>query len=623
MADAARTPYDAQALEVLKALGKTLSQINLYSTAHPAVKKLLGETAALLAGLLAESPEGELVYILDADKIIANGRVVGTAAQLPNSIPQSFARFKLHSVILKTGVSQEDLAVFCELASMRPEQARGVQASEFLAAKGVTRIALNEAIYAKVEKAEDAQPVVQPGAGAGGTGVLADAASAARGEAVQRLVETVPGQPIESTISELVRMAVPEPAEQARLMEAVLRRVREDLDRKVLEATTELRRQKLTVENEAARTQGVIETMAEGVVVVDEQGKVLTMNPEAENVLGNKLVEMAGKPVSDSAKDEHMLAMAKELVVNGERPVDKATDVKGTDETKRALRASTVVIQNEAGKTVGMVSAVTDKAKQRELDRMEREFVAHVTHELRAPLTSIRAALEIIDGMLAGKLPDEAGRMFQNALRNTDRLETLITSILDFSKLESGQMTVLPERAVAAKVASEAVESMKPWAQKKGLKLDMIDKAGGSDVSADVPRTVQVLVNLLSNAIKFTPKGGSITVSLSPAPDPVVPSVLYSIKDSGPGIPKDQQEKVFEKFVQIASGEKHVGGTGLGLAIAKALVHLQNGKMWIESEPGRGSDFRFTLPIFKAPVEEASRVIAPPPKSWWQKLLGL
>ncbi|MBI2362727.1 MAG: HAMP domain-containing histidine kinase [Elusimicrobia bacterium] len=226
--------------------------------------------------------------------------------------------------------------------------------------------------------------------------------------------------------------------------------------------------------------------------------------------------------------------------------------------------------------------------------------------------------------MLAGKLDAEAGRMFSNALRNTDRLETLISSILDFSKLESGQMTVLPERASAVKIGTEAVESLRPWTLKKGLRVDFADRSAGAEVLADVPRTVQVLVNLLSNAIKFTPKGGSITVTLEPAKEAQEPAILYTVKDTGPGIPKDQQERVFEKFVQIAAGEKHVGGTGLGLAIAKALVHLQKGKMWVESEPGRGAAFRFTLPVYQLPPDEVRRAAPPPPpKSWWKRLLGL
>lgn len=622
MADAARTPFDAQALEVLKALGKTLSQINLYSVSHPAVRSLLAETAARLGSMLAEAAGGELAYSIDGGNVVANGRLIGTVAQLPTSLPNTFTRFKLHSVTLKLGVTAEELAAFCELAGLRPEAAKGVQAADFIAQKGVSHITLNEAVYTKVEKAEEGPAPAEVGAPAAGAG---PGAGEGDGKAVaEGLVQSASSeQPIDAVIADLVRAAVKDPSDQMRVMEAVLKRLRDDVEKRVNEATVELKRQKQTLEGEATRTQGVLEGIAEGVVVVDEQGKVLMMNPEAENVFGTRLAEMAGKPVVQGAKDEHLVAMAKDLVIPPDRPAEKAAEVKATDDTKRTLRASTVVIQNEAGKPVGMVSALTDKAKQRELERMEREFIAHVTHELRSPLTSIKAALEIMEGMVSGKLDDEGGRMFRTAQRNTERLESLINSILDFSKIESGQMTVLPERAAAGKIAAEAVESMRPWTVKKGLRVELSDKAVGAEVSADVPRTVQVLINLLSNAIKFTPSGGAISVSVQPAPGGGEPAVLYSVKDSGPGIPKDQQEKVFEKFVQIASGEKHVGGTGLGLAIAKALVHLQKGKMWIESEPGRGADFRFTLPVYKAPAEASAVRAKPPEKTWWQKLLGL
>ncbi|TPW21383.1 MAG: two-component hybrid sensor and regulator [Elusimicrobia bacterium] len=554
--------------------------------------------------MLAEAPGGELAYSLDGGNVVANGKLIGTVSQLPSSVGNTFARFKLHSVTLKLGVTAEELSAFCELAGLRPEQAKGVQASDFIAQKGVSHITLNEAVYSKVEKSEDAPLPDEVG--------------------VEALVQAAASDaPIDATIAELVRVAVKDPTDQARVLEAVMRRLRDDIEKRVNEATTELKRQKQTLEGEATRTQGVLEGIAEGVVVVDEQGKVLTMNPEAENVFGSRLSEMAGKPVAHGAKDEHLVAMAKDLTIPTDRPPEKEAELKATDDTRRTLRASTVVIQNEAGKPVGMVSALSDKAKQREFDRMEREFIAHVTHELRSPLTSIKAALEIMEGMVSGKLDDEGGRMFRTAQRNTERLEVLINSILDFSKIESGQMTVLPERSGAAKIAAEAVESMRPWTLKKGLRVELADRASGAEVLADVPRTVQVMVNLLSNAIKFTPSGGSINVTVSPAPGSQEPAVLYSVKDSGPGIAKDQQEKVFEKFVQIASGERHVGGTGLGLAIAKALVHLQKGKMWIESEPGRGADFRFTLPVYKAPTDTAAVRPKAVVKSWWQKLLGL
>ena len=258
---------------------------------------------------------------------------------------------------------------------------------------------------------------------------------------------------------------------------------------------------------------------------------------------------------------------------------------------------------------------------------MQRDFVAHVTHELRAPLSSIRAALEILQGQFANKIEEDEARMLNSALKNSDRLTDMISSILDFSKIESGQMEVFTKPTDAAKIARDAVDSLQPWARKKRIELTLSASQGLPVVDADAARTVQVIVNLLSNSIKFTPVGGKITVNLAKRAEGNQGFVEYAVADTGPGIAKSEQGKIFEKFVQIAAGETHVGGTGLGLSIAKALVHLQKGKMWIDSDVGQGATFLFTLPVYVAASAEASvvRTKAPPPRAvpWWKKLLGL
>ncbi|MBI5245287.1 MAG: PAS domain S-box protein [Elusimicrobia bacterium] len=608
---------DRLCLEVLKTIGKTLSQMNLYHPSHPAVKAMLEEGARALSALLAEIPEGELAYTLDAGKVIANGRIVGAVADLPSSIANTFSRFKLNSIIFLRGVSADELSAFCQLAALRPDAAKGVDPAAYLSERSVAGIRLAEALYAKV----DQMPEEAPAQGGAGVEAAPAAEPAQEAEPVAEAIEKMADESLEKTIELLAKRAGADSGQCARIRDSVMRRVRAELEARVSEATRELKKQTTVLANEQARTQAVLSNIAEGVVVVDDSGRVLMMNSAAEELYGANLADLAGKPLSEHAREEHLLAMSKETSVPEDKPASGEVAIAAREETKRTLRASTAIVQTESGKPVGMVSALSDAAKFRELQKMQREFVAHVTHELRSPLTAIRAALEILEGELAGKLPPEESRIMMNALKNTDRLEDLVNSILDFSKIESGQMTLYPKPGPPGQLAQEALDSMRPWAMKKGVQLELAAEAVLPTISADPKRTVQVLINLLSNAIKFTPSGGRIRLSVVPAADPAK-FVQFSVCDTGPGIAKADQQKIFQKFVQIAAGEKHVGGTGLGLAIAKAFVHLQQGQMWVESDVGKGSTFLFTVPVYVPPPEDAAAKPKPKPRPWWKRLLG-
>ena len=466
------------------------------------------------------------------------------------------------------------------------------------------------------------------GAGAGvGAGSGSGGAAAKPEEQFRDLNDAIQSGSLERTLHALVAKAVPDPVLRAKVLAQVMKLLEADIAKRVEEVTLPLKREKKAVENEAARTTNVISNLVEGVVVVDDQGKILMMNPAAEQIYGSTLAQNAGKGLSEKVGEQFVVAMASELVTPNDRDISQEVKVAGVDDVKRTLKASSAVVQTEAGKVVGMVTALPDVTKHKELQKMQRDFIAHVTHELRAPLSSIRAALEIIQGEFGAKMEEEETRMLGTALKNSDRLADMINSILDFSKIESGQMTVYPKPCPPGSVAKEAVDSLQPWAQKKRITLTLEAPGGLPIVEADSPRTVQVLVNLLSNSIKFTPAGGTITVKLARRMEGNVPFVEFAVIDTGPGIPKAEQARVFEKFAQIAAGETHIGGTGLGLSIAKALVHLQKGKMWLESEAGQGATFLFTLPVQTAQAVEATfvrtkagKVVAAP---WWKKLLGL
>lgn len=596
-------------LDVLQAVGKTLSQINLYSAKHPAVQSMLGDTTALLGRILAKTEGGELAYTIDGQNLVANGQIIGSVAQVPTSIPNILARFHLDSIVFKTDLNDTELAVFCRLAAMRPDEAKTVVASDYLVENGASHIAVNESVYTKGEEGTG-EPLFDPDAIA------------------REILESIKTESLEKSIAMLVARAVKDPEEQKKVMEAVMKRFQAEMESAVQTATVQIRGEKTVAANENTRTQAVVSHMANGVVTVNENGEVLMMNPEAEELFGTKMSEVVGKGLPQVVGSDKLLSLAKDLKAPS-KEVETEAEVAVTAEggVLGAMRASTVVVKNEQGRTVGMVSALPDKAKHEQLDRKEREFVAHVTHELRAPLSSIRAALEIIQDEAGAKLQDDQQGMMNSALRNADRLEDLINGILDFSKIEAGQMTVYPRPVDAEAVAREAYESMRPWAEKKGLRLNFEAQPNLLPVLADLKRCVQVVVNLLSNAIKFTPKGGVITVRVQDAGNSRPNQTVYFVQDTGPGIPKEEQQRVFEKFQQIASGEKHVGGTGLGLSIAKALVHMHKGEMWLESDAGKGAKFAFTLPkyevkgeAFSAAKRKSERAEAEKP--WWRKIFG-
>ncbi len=619
---------EKQSLEALKSIGKALGQMALYKVGHPSVAATIQSALDNLTSALAATPKGSLVISQDQDKLIANGRMAGTMAQLPNSIANLFNRFKLSSLTFTAGLALEELSAFCELAASRPDSQAARDPKAFLAEKNVYRILLNEAVYTKVgEKGAPEAPGGEVGEGKGeGAGGEVGSGTLNPEEEIKDISDAIQSGSLERTLMALVEKSVPDPVLRAKVLAQVMKLLEEDMARRVEEVTLPLKREKKAVENEQIRTQSVINDMVEGVVVVDDAGKILMMNPAAEQIYGSTLAQAAGKPITEKVSEQFVVTVASELQAPSDRDIKTDVQRQGTAETQRTLRASSAVVKTEDGKVVGMVSALPDVAKHRELQKMQRDFVAHVTHELRAPLSSIRAALEIMQGQMAGKIEEEETRMLNTALKNSDRLAEMINSILDFSKLESGQMTVYPKPNDPAKVAQDAVEGLQPWAQKKRVTLTLQAPAGLPTVATDAPRTVQVIVNLLSNAIKFTPAGGSITVKLAKRAEGNQGFVEFAVSDTGPGIPKAEQARIFEKFVQIAAGEMHVGGTGLGLSIAKALVHLQGGKMWVESDGATGSTFLFTLPVHIAAAAEVAQVRtkAPEAKSvpWYKRLFG-
>ncbi|HRZ86550.1 MAG TPA: ATP-binding protein [bacterium] len=241
--------------------------------------------------------------------------------------------------------------------------------------------------------------------------------------------------------------------------------------------------------------------------------------------------------------------------------------------------------------------------RQKHLDSLKNDLIATVTHELKNPLASIQEMLSLMSEKLPGPLTAKQDELIGAALKTIRRLGNLIGNMLDFSKLESGRMKFVREKADPRKLIDEAAFLFETVAQKRGIMLEQNVPAGIAPVYADPEKIQQVLVNLIGNALKFTDKGGKITVgALETKSDPSLtePDVVsFSVADTGYGISPADIGKLFVKFQQVGEtgGPK---GTGLGLYISKRIVEAHGGSISAASERGKGSVFSFTVPVFKA-----------------------
>lgn len=593
----------------LKALTRSLVQISLYKPDHPKIGQILDEAHTLLTRVIEDSPGNEFRLSLDGDKLLVNGFPLLTADKLPNSLKNLFSRFQVSAISFLPGVSRDDIRLLCGMQPFKGDS------REYFRQNNVDKIILGPPPLSGTDN-QDVRTEAAPGREVSGAGTEDGAA--------QMTGKTMAPHNFETAIGAIIARTTGDAAEQKRITEIVMKKFQAELETRISKALTETRREKEKAENDMARTEAVLSNIAEGVVVVDNDGKILMMNPQAEVISGKALSDLSGQKIFDIAQlEDYAMSLAWELKNDGAPEIARAGDRNEKSDFSSAIKKSTAIIQNEEGHIVGSLSIPTDKAKFREMEKLQQDFIANMTHELRSPLTSIKAALELLS---KSRKPDDPGKsMLDTAIRNSERLNAIITDILDFSKLQSGKLVFHPENMPPDEIAREAVDAMKAWANAKTIALSVKTEPGVSRVYADKRRTVQILINLISNAIKFTPKGGVIEISVDDGRCAQSDFVFFSVKDTGCGIKKEDHSKIFEKFIQVTAGEK-VGGTGLGLAITKAMILRQNGKISLESAPGRGSTFRVALPVYKGQLETPVFEQLPEikeTKPWWKRLLEM
>jgi signal transduction histidine kinase len=271
------------------------------------------------------------------------------------------------------------------------------------------------------------------------------------------------------------------------------------------------------------------------------------------------------------------------------------------DGARRAMSARMhMATIEEAGRELTEKNRRLAQAVERltEADRVKSNFLATVSHELRTPLTSVIGYSEMLLEGIAGPLNDEQREYVRTVMEKGDQLLQLITGILDISRMEAGQMKFEKLPFDLAEIVSVALSTIAPHARQKKLNLSC-------DLPDDLPRLLgdrdkirQVLLNLMGNAVKFTPEGGSISILATPFVDGPASVVRVGVRDTGIGVAPEHQQRVFDPFFQVDnSSTREYGGTGLGLNIVRRFIEAHTGRVWVESEPGKGAAFYFTLPM--------------------------
>ncbi|GAB4423037.1 MAG: hypothetical protein Kow002_12550 [Anaerolineales bacterium] len=356
-------------------------------------------------------------------------------------------------------------------------------------------------------------------------------------------------------------------------------------------------------QEEASRSQAILESVADGVVVTDADNKITFMNSSAEDILGLQVSEIKDNSLSlFDAIFGHENSNWAQTIREWSRDLD-AYEPGDTYAEQLELEDGRIALVHLAPVTfqkdfLGTVSIFRDITHEVEVDRLKSEFVATVSHELRTPMTSIRGYVDVLLMGAAGALNENQEHFLKIVKNNTERLNILVNDLLDVSRIESGRITLSPQSLdlrsltedVLADILRRSQEENKPIA----FSLEAPKKL--PRVYGDVERIRQVIGNLVENAYRYTPENGQVTVHLHAVNGS---EVQVDVQDTGVGVDPQDQERIFDRFYR---GEDPLvlatPGTGLGLSIVKQLVEMHQGKIWMESEgEGKGSTFSFTLPV--------------------------
>jgi len=348
-----------------------------------------------------------------------------------------------------------------------------------------------------------------------------------------------------------------------------------------------------SVQERRSELEAMLRGIGDAVLATDARLRLTALNPVAAQIFAMRRDVVAGQHLSEIVDNRDLEALFAETLAGGQPSIVREIALpSGGERGTRFYQALASPVLGEGNEVRGVVVVLRDVTRQKELERAKSEFLSVVSHELKTPLHSIRGFVDII---LMGKTGPvtEMQRDFLGTVRQQAMiLQGMINDLLEYSRLEAGQIRLRVEPVLVGQIVRGVIERLRPLAEEGNLELINLVPLDFPPIEADPTRLEQVISNLCFNAIKFTPSG-SVTVRVAD----LGAEVQLSVTDTGIGIPADQLERIFDRFYQVdSSATRSYRGAGLGLTICKHIVEYHGGRIWVESEEGKGSTFHFVLP---------------------------
>jgi len=345
--------------------------------------------------------------------------------------------------------------------------------------------------------------------------------------------------------------------------------------------------------SEKAKTEGIIYSSEDGIILTDQEGHVQLINPKATHILNvteESRDALSGRPVWSFVKDDR-LAVALRESVQGDRPKAARVINLSAENVRRFYSLAVSLVNAPEGSSMSywIVLVLRNITAEKELDQLKDDFLQSLTHDLRSPMTAIRGYLQVLSEEMAGPITAEQKKMLNIMENASTKLLHIISNLLDSAKISAGKLKLSLTEVDLRQLAPPTVEILHAEAAKKKITLTLDMPEMMAPLKIDPSLIERVVVNLISNAIKFTPDGGFVTVKFLDLKD----RIQCQVADTGPGIPPEFLDRMFRKFEQV-NGTR--GGTGLGLSNCKNIVEAHYGEINVRSKAGEGSAFTFTIP---------------------------